>query len=369
MRTNKLQARTLESLRDVCRNLDIACSGLNKYEMIVAIEDAVGNAYTTFETKQFVKVMLPHGDDNTLVQTDHPKAQKWGIRLLRKRSWRIPVIQHSRLPSLSDICATQDIESMADEQRLEVRESREEYGRMACVLTVPFRTMDDLMAGNESWWDAWCSHRESLQQATRAGLCSGGKDQRALYGAPSRRRLAELSRRNDALKVEQENTRRQTSRQTRLQRAITAMEASIQRAEAACESFNQRWIAHCRWCRDCAAVNMQSPSCSHGVPFSTRCTQCDNLKRDRRDAFERLKLPKFQRTSKPFAHTTECQSTKQRRLSFPHAAPFSFGANCRMPTSISHFPHTTRNPTAHRGILPRTGYPNNRRRERRRKAP
>ena len=322
MRTTNLDRRSETDLRDMCRNLRLAYRGVSKTEMVAALrERLVEDTLAEFRGLPFVEVGLPTGDDGATVSTPHPKAhQSFGVRRLRARAWRVPVIQHCRLPSLdairpdlTDLAAS----PLSENARGKVETSREEYGRMACMFTRPFRTKADLMLGQATWWAAWLLQKDALERERFDGLCAGRRDRRALYGTDAKLRAAMLEARRDELRNELNAAREAQRKKARwdelrnelnaaqrksalsaratsiakLQASLDALTEAIAQVRQCCGAASEELRAHRLICRDCREAGAK---CAHDVPLDERCSECDAQQRRRRLALEGLDFLRFQ---------------------------------------------------------------------------
>ena len=213
------------------------------------------------------------------------------------------MIQHCRLPSLEAVRA--DLADLAtsplsEVARAEVEASREEYGRMACVFTRPFRTEADLMLGQATWWAAWQLQKAALDRERFGGLCAGRRDRRSLYGTEVWLRAAMLEARRGELQAQplaakhsQRNTqqRRRATEIRKLGLAITNLDAAIAQVRCSCGASSEALRAHRLICRDCRAAGSH---CAHKLDLSARCADCDAQRRQRELALEGLDFLRFQ---------------------------------------------------------------------------
>ena len=129
--------------------------------------------------------LADHGDnEHGMPPRKHPNSSKKAVRLLPPSKERVAVLQHTRLPSLeSTALNSSTLAGFTPQKREKIVADRQEYGRMASVMCMPFRFARDLRHAGEAWWSAWLRHRHNLHEQKTAGLCAEcGRDRRHDHG-------------------------------------------------------------------------------------------------------------------------------------------------------------------------------------------
>ena len=125
-----------------------------------------------------------HDNEHGMPPRKHPNSSKKAVRLLPPSKERVAVLQHTRLPSLeSTALNSSTLAGFTPQKREKIVADRQEYGRMASVMCMPFRFARDLRHAGEAWWSAWLRHRHNLHEQKTAGLCAEcGRDRRHDHG-------------------------------------------------------------------------------------------------------------------------------------------------------------------------------------------